>query len=124
MGSYLRDEISLEQLEEIVAMRSLFFLKEPDPWAMVIPSLHGEAKAGLLDLLLDEYGWGRYDHMHSTVYEELMRALGLETGYDAYLDRTAAVPADVRLHLPRRGGLAPLDGQLHRRVETVEPGRR
>jgi hypothetical protein len=88
MGPFLRDEISLEQLKEIVAMRSLFFLKEPDPWAMVIPSLHGEAKAGLLDLLLDEYGWGRYDHMHSTVYEELMRALGLETEYDAYLDRT------------------------------------
>jgi hypothetical protein len=89
MGPYLRDEITLEQLKEIVAQRSLFFLKEPDPWAMVIPSLHGEAKAGLLDLLLDEYGWGRYDHMHSTVYEVLLRRLGLETEYDAYYDRTA-----------------------------------
>jgi hypothetical protein len=88
MGTFIHDDISLEQLKEIVAMRSLFFLKEPDPWAMVIPSLHGEAKAGLLDLLLDEYGWGRYDHMHSTVYEELMGALDMETGYDAYLERT------------------------------------
>lgn len=89
MGPYLRDEITLDQLREIVAQRSLFFLKEPDPWAMVIPSLRGTAKAGLLDLLLDEYGWGRHDHMHSTVYEVLMERLGLDTGFDHYLDRTA-----------------------------------
>ncbi|MDO9353759.1 MAG: iron-containing redox enzyme family protein [Solirubrobacteraceae bacterium] len=89
MGDFIRDEITLDQLKEIVAQRSLFFLKEPDPWAMVIPSLHGEAKAGLLDLLLDEYGWGRYDQMHSTIYEDLMGALELETGYDAYAPRTS-----------------------------------
>jgi hypothetical protein len=89
MGPYIRDRITLDQLKEIVAQRSLFFLKEPDPWAMVIPSLQGPAKAGLLDLLLDEYGWGRYDHMHSTVYEDLMRRLELDTTYDAYFERTS-----------------------------------
>jgi hypothetical protein len=89
MGPFLREHATLDQMREIVAQRSLFFLKEPDPWAMVIPSLHGPAKAGLIDVLLDEYGWGRYEHMHSTVYETLMRKLDLETGYDAYLDRTA-----------------------------------
>lgn len=89
MAGFYRERATLEQMKEIVAQRSLFFLKEPDPWAMVIPTLRGEAKAGLLDVLLDEYGWGRHDHMHSTVYENLMRALGLETGFDAYFDRTA-----------------------------------
>jgi hypothetical protein len=89
MGPFLREHATLDQMREIVAQRSLFFLKEPDPWAMVIPSLHGPAKAGLIDVLLDEYGWGRYEHMHSTVYETLMRKLDLETGYDAYVDRTA-----------------------------------
>ena len=89
MGPFLREHATLDQMREIVAQRSLFFLKEPDPWAMVIPSLHGPAKAGLIDVLLDEYGWGRYDHMHSTVYETLMQRLGLETGFDAYLDHTA-----------------------------------
>ena len=89
MPALLDNVITLEQLKEIVAQRSLFFLKEPDPWAMVIPSLHGEAKAGLLDLLLDEYGWGRYDQMHSTIYEELMAELEMETGYDAYAARSS-----------------------------------
>lgn len=89
MGPFLREQATLEQMREIVAQRSLFFLKEPDPWAMVIPSLHGPAKAGLIDVLLDEYGWGRYEHMHSTVYETLMAKLELDTEFDAYVDRTA-----------------------------------
>jgi len=89
MGAFYRDEATLDQLREVVAQRSLFFLKEPDPWTMVIPSLHGKAKAGLIDLILDEYGWGRYEQMHSTVYATLMGRLGLETGYDHYLDLTA-----------------------------------
>ena len=89
MGAYYRERATVDELREVVAQRSLFFLKEPDPWTMVIPSLHGEAKAGLIDLILDEYGWGRYEQMHSTVYATLMGRLGLETGYDHYLDRTA-----------------------------------
>lgn len=89
MPAYLDEAATLDQMKEIVAQRALFFLKEPDPWAMVIPSLHGVAKAGLLDLLLDEYGWGRYDQMHSTIYEELMGELGLETAYDAYAGRSS-----------------------------------
>ena len=89
LAAYLRERATLDQLTEIVAQRSLFFLKEPDPWTMVVPSLRGQPKAGLIDVLLDEYGWGRHDQMHSTVYERLMARLGLETGYDAYLDGTA-----------------------------------
>ena len=89
MAGFYSGRATLEQMKEVVAHRSLFFLSEPDPWAMVIPTLRGEAKAGLLDVLLDEYGWGRHDHMHSTVYETLMRALGLETEFDAYFERTA-----------------------------------
>lgn len=89
MPELLRDRLTLDQMREIVAQRSLFFLKEPDPWTMVVPSLHGQPKAGLLDLLMDEYGWGRHEHMHSTVYERLMERLGLQTGYDHYLPQTA-----------------------------------
>ncbi len=89
IGAYYRDHATLEQLREVVAQRSLFFLKEPDPWTMVIPSLHGEAKAGLIDLILDEYGWGRHDQMHSTVYARLMARLGLQDGYDHYFDQTS-----------------------------------
>jgi hypothetical protein len=89
MGEFYRRSATLEQLREVVAQRSLFFLKEPDPWTMVIPSLRGEAKAGLIDLILDEYGWGRHDQMHSTVYAKLMEKLGLSTGHDDYFELTS-----------------------------------
>lgn len=89
MGEYLRRHASLEEMREIVAQRSLFFLREPDPWIQALPTLHGPAKAGLIDLLLDEYGWGRLEHLHSTIYAELMQRLGLDTTPEAYADSVA-----------------------------------
>jgi hypothetical protein len=89
MGTFYRERATLDQLREVVAQRSLFFLKEPDPWTMVIPSLRGKAKAGLIDLILDEYGWGRHDQMHSTVYAGLMGKLGLSSDYDHYFEQTS-----------------------------------
>lgn len=83
-GDFVRDEISLEQLKRIVAQRSLFFLREPDPWIYAVPTLTGVAKAGLIDLLLDEYGWGKLERMHSSVYARLMSALDLDPRLDAY----------------------------------------
>lgn len=83
-GRFVRDEITLDQLRRIVAQRSLFFLREPDPWIFALPTLTGVAKAGLIDLLLDEYGWGKLDHMHSSVYARLMNALDLDPRPDAY----------------------------------------
>jgi len=83
-GEYLRNDATRDALERVVAQRSLFFLREPDPWIYAVPSLSGIAKAGLIDLLLDEYGWGKLDRMHSSIYANLMGALGLETAIDHY----------------------------------------
>lgn len=83
-GEYLRNDATRDALERVVSQRSLFFLREPDPWIYAVPSLTGIAKAGLIDLLLDEYGWGKLDRMHSSIYANLMEALGLETAIDHY----------------------------------------
>lgn len=83
-GEFARENVSLDQLKEVVAQRSLFFLREPDPWVYAIPTLNGVAKAGLLDLLLDEYGWGKLERMHSSIYEELLEALGLPARIDHF----------------------------------------
>lgn len=89
IGDFVRNTITLSQMSELVAQRSLFFLREPDPWLFAVPTLTGSAKAGLINLLLDEYGWGKYERMHSTIYARLMAKLGLETGLDAYRDRAS-----------------------------------
>jgi len=85
-AQFVREAIDLEQLKDVVAQRSLFFLREPDPWVYAIASLTGTAKAGLIDLLLDEYGWGKLERMHSTVYAELLRALDMNPEVDGYQD--------------------------------------
>jgi hypothetical protein len=83
-GIYLHEHATLDAMKSVVAQRSLFFLREPDPWIYAVPTLTGVAKAGLIDLLLDEYGWGKLDRMHSTIYANLMEALDLETELDHY----------------------------------------
>lgn len=88
-GEYVRDQADLDAMKRIVLQRSLFFLREPDPWIYAVPTLAGVAKAGLIDLLLDEYGWGKLDHMHSSVYARVMKALRLKTARDHYETETS-----------------------------------
>jgi hypothetical protein len=88
-GGYLRERASLDAMKSVVKQRSLFFLREPDPWIHAVPTIAGHAKAGLIDLLLDEYGWGKFDHMHSTVYARVMTALDLDATLDNYETTTS-----------------------------------
>jgi hypothetical protein len=88
-GEYVRDHASLDAMKSVVKQRSLFFLREPDPWVYAVPTLTGPAKAGLIDLLLDEYGWGKFEHMHSSVYARVMGTLGLKPELDHYETSTS-----------------------------------
>ncbi|MDD7942398.1 iron-containing redox enzyme family protein [Actinomycetospora lutea] len=89
------------QLDEYVAHRSIYHLKEADPQAWVIPRLdgvEGRAKASLMTVEHDEYGAGRPERVHARIYSEMMAGLGLETAYGAYLDvAPAATLATVNI---------------------------
>lgn len=78
------------QVREYVAHRSLYHLKEADPQAFVIARLDGPAKAALVTVEHDEYGAGDPDRMHARLFADMMRALGLDDSYGAYLDATPA----------------------------------
>ena len=80
------------QFREYIAQRSHYHRKEADPQAWVIPRLQGQAKAGLVTVEHDEYGGGRGQHMHSTLFAAMMTELGLDPTYGAYL---AVIPAPV-----------------------------
>jgi hypothetical protein len=83
------------QLDEYVALRSIYHLKEADPQAWVIPrldGLHGRAKTSLMTVEHDEFGAGRADRVHARIFADMMEQLGLDTGYGAYLD---VAPAEV-----------------------------
>jgi Iron-containing redox enzyme len=76
---------------ELAMHRSAYQLKEADPHTWGIPRLSGRAKAAMVLIQADEYGAGLFGNMHSTLFEDAMRALGLDPTYGAYLDRLPAV---------------------------------
>jgi hypothetical protein len=112
-----------------VAHRSLYQLKEADPHSWAIPRLGGAAKAALLEVQNDEYGGGRPDRMHSSLFAKTMRALGLRDKENAYLDRVpGATLASVNLmsafglHRERRGAIV---GHLAMfEMTSAQPNRR
>ncbi|HVF14985.1 MAG TPA: iron-containing redox enzyme family protein, partial [Acidimicrobiales bacterium] len=87
---------------------------EFDPQSWVIPRLEGKAKAAMLEVAFDEYGCGRAEHIHATLFRNSMEALGLDGRYGAYLDR---VPG---LNLAR-ANLMTMFG-LHRRLVGASVG--
>jgi hypothetical protein len=74
------------QLQEYVAHRSLYHLKEADPQAWVIPRLDGPAKSAFVLVEHDEYGAGHGERMHARLFADMMVALDLDPTYGRYLD--------------------------------------
>ena len=102
----------LEQFREFVVHRSLYQLKEADPHSWAIPRLAGAPKTALLEIQGDEYGGGRAERMHSTLFAKTMRALDLDARENTYLELVpAATLASVNLmsgfglHRARRGAI-------------------
>jgi hypothetical protein len=89
MSRHVAKRATLEQLREFLIHKSIYQLKEADPHTWAIPRLQGRAKAALVEIQADEYGGGRPDRMHSTLFARTMRGLGLDDRYGAYAD---AVP--------------------------------
>jgi hypothetical protein len=77
---------TLEEYREFLIHRSIYHLKEADPHTWAIPRLRGSAKAALVEIQSDEYGGGRADWMHATLFGRAMRALDLDDTYGAYVD--------------------------------------
>lgn len=80
-----------DQLHEFLIQRSIYQLKEADPHSWAIPRLEGVAKAALVEIQADEYGGGRPERVHQTIYRDTMSALGLDPEYGAYADQVSAI---------------------------------
>jgi hypothetical protein len=91
LSTFMERQATLEQFREFLIHRSAYQLKEADPHSWAIPRLHGPAKAALVEIQADEYGGGRPDRVHATLFAKAMRALDLDPAYGAYLDRIPAV---------------------------------
>jgi hypothetical protein len=85
LSRHLEHRGTLEELREFVVHRSAYQLKEADPHSFVIPRLYGPPKAALLEVQFDEYGSGRADRIHATLFADAMDELGLDARYGAYV---------------------------------------
>ena len=116
------------QLREYVAHRSVYHLKEADPQAFVVPRLEGQVKAAVVSVQHDEYGAGRVERMHTTLFAAIMRELDLDDRYSGHIDAVpAATLAPVNLmsllglHRALRGAAV---GQFVMIEVTSSPGSR
>jgi hypothetical protein len=91
VSRYVAKKATDEQLRELLIQRSLYQLKEADPHTWAIPRLSGRAKAGLVEIQTDEYGNGRPALMHSALFAQTMRGLGLDDDYGHYVDSLPAI---------------------------------
>jgi hypothetical protein len=86
LSAYMAACGTFDQLREFAIHRSPYQLKEADPHSWVIPRLEGRAKAALVEIQRGEYGSGRAEGVHATLFANTMSALGLDPSYGAYLD--------------------------------------
>lgn len=91
LSRYMASKASEEQFREFLTLRSAYHLKEADPHSWAIPRLSGRAKAALIEVQADEYGGGRYERMHATLFGQTMNAVGLDNRYGALVDQIPAV---------------------------------
>lgn len=94
-GPSLAHEVAVhatnDQAREFLILRSIYTLKEADPHTWAIPRLRGRAKAALVEVQADEYGGGRPERMHATMFGRSLRGAGLDDTYGAYIDLVPAV---------------------------------
>ena len=91
LSRYMAKKATAEQANEFFMQRSIYTLREADPHSWAIPRLHGRAKAALVEIQSDEYGGGRPDRVHATIFAAAMRGAGLDDTYGAYVDDVPAI---------------------------------
>jgi hypothetical protein len=85
-SGYLLEEGERWHVQEYLAARSLYHLKEADPKTWAIPRIHGDAQSVLVALQYDEYGGGRPEWVHARLFADMMRAWGVDAAYGAQVD--------------------------------------
>lgn len=90
-AAFMHRKASAGQLVDYLRERSVQQLKESDAQSFVLPRLDGPAKVALAELQYDEYGGGRADRLHATLYGDALQAAGLDRTYGAYIDVVSAL---------------------------------
>jgi hypothetical protein len=91
LSRYVERRATREQVRELLVHRSAYQLKEADPHSWAIARLSGPPKAALVEVQADEYGGGRAERIHATLFAKAMAAVALDPRYGSYLERLPGV---------------------------------
>jgi len=91
LSAYLRRQATADQMRDYLRERSVQQLKESDPQSFLLPRLTGAAKVALAELQYDEYGAGRPERLHQTLYARALAAAGLDATYGAYVEEVSGI---------------------------------
>ena len=91
LASFMAKDATIDQFAEVLIHRSLNQLREADVHTLGISRLSGAVKAALVEVQSDEYGGGSAERMHSRLFADTMRAVGLSDRYGHYIDAVPAV---------------------------------
>ena len=85
LARHVQVRASRVEVDHLLRQRSLYHLKEADPTAWVVPRLDADVKAALVEIQFDEYGAGDASRMHHRLFEDGLRASGIDAAYGAHL---------------------------------------
>ncbi|WP_028644749.1 iron-containing redox enzyme family protein [Nocardioides sp. URHA0020] len=114
LATHVHRDATREQVLELTRVRSIYHLMESDPTVWVLPRLGVRAKAGLMELLYDEYGAGNPNRLHHHLFARGMEASGLDASYGTYID-------EAPLEVLEQNNAMTLFG-LHRRLRGAALG--
>lgn len=86
LSPHVQRAATRDQVLELLRHRSLYHLREFDPTAWVVPRLPTRPKAALLELAFDEYGGGDPRRLHSHLFAQALRSVGLDDTPGAYVE--------------------------------------
>ena len=114
LAEHVHRRASVDEVLDLLRLRSVYHLKESDPTAWVVPRLPVGVKAALMELQFDEYGCGDPNRLHAHMFAVGMEACGLRPEYGGYVD-------DVPLEVLEQNNAMSLFG-LHRRLRGAALG--
>lgn len=114
MARFVQTRADVEQVRELLRLKSVYHLKESDPVSWLLPRLPVVAKAALAEVQYDEYGAGDAGRLHHQLFAVGLEGAGLRSEYGAYVDEA---PVEV---LEQNNAVSMFG--LHRRLRGAAAG--
>ena len=86
LAGYLQRRATRPQFLEFLTHRSAYGVRESEPQTFALARLTGPPKTAMAELLYDEFGAGRPEREHGTLFRDALAAVGIDPRYGATVD--------------------------------------